>query len=73
MVRSHNIHFDTVFSTISGVVSNKWHTNKKVSNQARMKISRANEEEDYLAREKIFESHREELCVEFRFVHFLVI
>ena len=51
----------------SGIVNTKWHTKKKVSPQARLLISKSNEERDYFKREAIFASHREELCVEFRY------
>ena len=48
-------------------MNTKWHTKKRVSPQARLLISKSNEERDYFKREAIFACHREELCVEFRY------
>ena len=52
--------------SLSGVDSTKWNIKKKVSSQARMRLSLASQEEDYEQREVVFEGHRPELCVEFR-------
>ena len=52
---------------IYGVYSEKWHTKKKVSTQARLRLSNTVEEEAYEKRESVFDSLRPELCVEFRY------
>ena len=64
LVRSFSTDFYTI---ISGVVNSKWHKKKKVSPQDRLLISKTSEEADYTKREAVFSSHREDLCVEFRF------
>ena len=50
----------------SGVVNSKWHSKKKVSVQARLRLSLANDEADFSKREAIYNSLRSHLCAEFR-------
>ena len=62
----HIIQWNSCENTILGVISEKWHTKKKVSNQARLRLSNTVEEEAFEKRESVFDNHRPELCVEFR-------
>lgn len=54
-------------SNISGVVNDKWHSKKKITDQARQKLSRTSEESDFTQREAIFDKYRQELCSEIRY------
>ena len=44
-----------------------WYKKTKVSPQARALLSKSSEESDFNKREEIFQSYRDELCIEFRF------
>ena len=66
MVSSVSQYF--LYIMFSGVVNSKWHKKKKVSPQDRLLLSKTSDESDFAKREAVFSSHREDLCVEFRFV-----
>ena len=51
-----------------GVVNSKWHKKVKITPQARLKLSQANDELDFERREAIFSDNRLELCVEFKLI-----
>jgi hypothetical protein len=48
------------------VVNSKWHSKRKVSVQARLRLSLTSEEADFAKREAIFSSLRSDICAEFR-------